>query len=297
MPPTTQKSRNRSVEIETEDGYRLRVRIWQSPTACHGAVVVAPAIGVRSILYHPLARFLSRRGFDVHTFDYRGMDGGVEHARKIGDGAFTWGEQDLSAVLANAAESAGELPLIGLGHSFGGGAFGFSPQIEKLDQLILIASQSGYFGDYPLPTKGSILIYSAFLIPVFTRIMGYFPANWFGQSAPLPRKVSREWASWCRRPDYLLGALNQELDGGHYAAYSGPLTSISFTDDPMATKKAVDKMAGYYRNAQVTRQHLAPSDFNLNEIGHFGFFRRQGDGRHWEYLLRHIEEATTEVTG
>ena len=49
-----------------------------------------------------------------------------------------------------------------------------------------------------------------FALPGVTRLHGYFPSSRFGFGEDLPKGVAIEWASWCRNPTYLVGALRVE---------------------------------------------------------------------------------------
>ena len=43
------------------------------------------------------------------------------------------------------------------------------------------------------------------------------------RSADLPAGVALEWASWCRDPDYVVGALSAQTD---YARFRAPLRVV-----------------------------------------------------------------------
>jgi predicted alpha/beta hydrolase len=57
------------------DGVRLGGHLWRMPGGCGaaGTVIVNPATGVLARYYHRYARFLATHGFNVLTYDYRGM--------------------------------------------------------------------------------------------------------------------------------------------------------------------------------------------------------------------------------
>jgi hypothetical protein len=57
---------------------------------------------------------------------------------------------------------------------------------------------------------------------------------------------------------------------------------ISFADDlDFGPKKGVDALVDYYPNAFIERLHVAPRDWGLQRIGHFGFFKRDMPAKHW----------------
>ena len=66
-------SEARAVAIPCRDGITLGGHVWVAVGPVHGAVVVNPATGVAARYYHRYARFLAGHGFEVLTFDYRGI--------------------------------------------------------------------------------------------------------------------------------------------------------------------------------------------------------------------------------
>ena len=92
----------------------------------------------------------------------------------------------------------------------------------------------------------------------------------------LPRNVAYQWRRWCLDPDYVLGEGDGERAGedakAAYARFAAPILSYSFDDDVLITKAAIDALHGFYREARVTRRHVAPAAIGAKQIGHFGFF-------------------------
>jgi predicted alpha/beta hydrolase len=127
-----------------------------------------------------------------------------------------------------------------------------------------------------------------FAIPGVTRLLGYFPSSRFGFGEDLPKGVAIEWASWCRNPTYLVGALRVE---NTYARFSAPLRAYAFSDDPFGPLGAVKKLLELYPGSPAEVRHLKPADLGVTRIGHFGFFREQFRDSLWreasEWLARH----------
>ena len=89
------------VEIRCSDGLVLGGHLWAAGgSETFGSVVINPATGVLARYYHYYARFLAAHGFDVLTYDYRGI-GLSRPARLRGCGYRwrEWGEQDFDAAL------------------------------------------------------------------------------------------------------------------------------------------------------------------------------------------------------
>lgn len=52
-------------------------------------------------------------------------------------------------------------------------------------------------------------------------------------------------------------------------------TTISIADDKWSTTASVDATSAAYPN--VERRHISPSNYGLNQLGHFGYFRKGSD--------------------
>ena len=44
-----------------------------------------------------------------------------------------------------------------------------------------------------------------------------------------------------------------------------------------------------YKNAKLTRKHLIPSDYDVQKIGHFGFFRSHFKNSIWQEFLTDLK--------
>jgi hypothetical protein len=66
---------------------------------------------------------------------------------------------------------------------------------------------------------------------------------------------------------------------------------LSFTDDAMMSRKAIALHADNFRSADIEHRHIAPSDFGLDEINHFGFFRPAIGAAMWRPTLDWLDDA------
>ena len=97
------------------------------------------------------------------------------------------------------------------------------------------------------------------------------PWSWVSSAEDLPKHVALEWSGWCRNRNYLLGDDTLPLD--RYQRFDAPVLAYSFDDDNWGTARAVDAMMSAYPNLE--RRHAVPTDYGLEAIGHFGYFRPQ----------------------
>ncbi|MFZ5623623.1 MAG: alpha/beta fold hydrolase, partial [Gemmatimonadota bacterium] len=227
--------------IPALDGYPLGATLFVPARSPRAVVLLAPATGVPRRLYDAFGAFLQSEGFAVVTWDWRGIgDSGPASLRGFAATMRGWGERDLGGAIQWAAERYDGLPLVAVGHSFGGQALGLAPNAEQLDAIVLVTAQEGYWRLWPSPRR---YLYGALWyagVPLAVAALGYFPSRRLGLGEDLPAGVAREWARWCRDPAYL-----GTWDG--HARLAVPLLSYCFTDDPLAPVRASDALLSRYR--------------------------------------------------
>ena len=269
------------ITLTARDGYRLSATLYGEGKP----VLVLPATGVPQGYYAKFAAWLAERGFQVLTFDYRGIGrslyGSVRHVEaRMRD----WALLDATAAVEHF-DSSSKISVVG--HSFGGQALGLLPP-GRVASALVVGSQSGYWRNWPPLGRAWMWPVTHFLLPGMARLHGYFPGSRFGFGEDLPKGVAIEWASWCRNPTYLVGALRVE---DAYARFAAPLRAYAFSDDPFGPLGAVKKLLELYPKAPSEVRHLKPSDLGVRRIGHFGFFREPFRDTLWpearEWLARH----------
>ena len=140
-------------ELIAEDGYRLAARLFEAQVPAQGVVLIVSAMAVRQDFYAALADWLATRGWDVISFDYRGMgDSAPATLKGFEADVLTWACKDTAAALAHARERAAGRPLIWIGHSLGGQILAMTPGNESLSAAVTVASGVGYWREnaYPL---------------------------------------------------------------------------------------------------------------------------------------------------
>lgn len=260
-----------TLRIPALDGFELAATLHEPGRGSeNGAVVlVNSATAVRRGYYHAFARYLAEQGFSVLTYDYRGI-GGSRPASLAGFRARMgqWGERDLAGVVEWIAGHLRPRKLLVVGHSVGGQIVGLAGNSERIDGLLAVAAQSGYWGHWPSPARWDIAFRWYVLVPLLTRLYGYLPGR-FASMEDLPAGVALEWARWGRRPDYLC----EEGVRAGFERFRRPILAYSFADDPYAPSAAVEALLDFYSQADATHRHVFPADVAADAIGHFGFFR------------------------
>lgn len=290
--------------LRCDDGVELAAH-WYEPGARDGAAravaVVSAATGVPQGFYRAFAQWLARRGYAVLTYDYRGI--GASRRGPIGAERAAmrdWGRLDMSAALAAAARrrqcaDGSRLPLLLVGHSFGGHGLGLARGVGEADAILTVASQLGDWRLWPGVHRWVSAFFFYALLPSVAHLFGHAP-GWAlggGNAMPLPKRVALEWARWGRRPGFLYRdpSLQADLQLQHFAG-TAHLWNVS-DDLTYAPPRAVDGLAALFvRAAAVDRRTLAPADVGLARLGHFGTFRRKPGARIWPRLLAPIEAAT-----
>ncbi len=253
--------------IPALDGYRLAASRFDPPGMPEAVVLISPATGVKRSVYRGLAEHLARAGFAVLTWDWRGTGGSKPVTlRGFPYTMRDWAELDLAGVIAAAEHAWPGVPVTALGHSFGGQAFGLTPHAGRLRAAVTVAAQSGYWGHYRFPNRWLYAALFYVLMPGLTTLVGWFPSARLGLGEDLPPGVARQWASWCRSPDYL-------GDWAGHARFAAPMLVWGFTDDPYASPAAVAALHDRYTAAPQTRRILTPGEAGQRRVGHFGFFR------------------------
>jgi predicted alpha/beta hydrolase len=263
-----------SLTIAAADGFGLAASLYRCrrPRPL-GTLVVAAAVGNVRQNYADYAGAMADRGWDVLTFDYRGMGG--SRAPAEAEATFTmvdWGEKDLAGVLAWARGELNPRRLVLVGHSIGGQVAAFAANHAELDALVGVAAQRGYWRYWTGLKKYVVYLFFGVYIPLCVKKRGHLPLNWTGLEN-LPGAAAGEWGGWGVTPEY------RDRDGislePRFEQFRSPILAMSFSDDwALAPKRAVDVLfADHYVNAPVTRWHLRPEALGVKELGHSGFFR------------------------
>ena len=112
-------------------------------------VVVNAATSVRCRYYARFAAYLYQHGFDVVTYDYRGIgESRPDSLRGFQASWMDWGEQDFEAVLRFVAAHFPGQPVDVVAHSIGGFVTGLAPSAQGLRRIFTMGAQYAYWRDY-----------------------------------------------------------------------------------------------------------------------------------------------------
>jgi predicted alpha/beta hydrolase len=262
--------------FEARDGRVLQGVLRRSPEA-RGAVLIAPATGIRASFYRRFAEYLAEQGLSSLVFDYRGIgrsrSGDLRSCRARKQ---DWGQLDMPGALDALARQEPGVPLALVGHSAGGQLVGLMDNVSRLSCIVQISCSSGYVGgmSFGFGLLSRVLLFG--YLPLSTRLFGYTPVKRIGWGEDLPAGVGTQWAEWCSRPGYVANALGKTVEIDYHDAVRCPLLNVSATDDPIATEANVQDLVRLYPHAEVTTERVEPGDVGVSQLGHMGLFRSSG---------------------
>lgn len=281
-----------SVTIAAPDGYPLAARLHAAVGAPRAVALIVPAMAVPQSFYAPLAGWLAKRGYDALTFDFRGVGASAPRSlRGFRADILTWARQDCRAMLAFATARAAGRPVVWIGHSLGGQILAMTPGNEAVAAAVTIACGVGYWlkNAYPLRYYSWLLWFVA--VPLATPLCGYFPGRALRMVGNLPKGVIEQWSRWCRNPEYAVGVEGDSMREA-YRRLTLPLLGLWFTDDEYMSDSNFSVLHGFYANARLELRRMAPREFGLRRVGHFGFFRPETGERVWPMTLDWLQAAT-----
>lgn len=275
----------RAEVIESKDGTKIAARVFEPDSPDRGSVVIGGAMGVRQDYYAPFAQWLATQGWRVSTFDYRGAgDSAPKSLRGFRADLFDWA-RDYEAVVDHAHAALPERPLYLLGHSLGAQLPGLLENQHKVSGLLSVAAGSGYWRENAPQLKRSILYFWFVLVPIATRLFGYFPGRRLRKVGDLPAGVVMQWRKWCLSPRYSVSAEGEAVRQ-RYANARFPVHALSITDDELMTLRGTHSLVDLYENAPRAVERLSPADIGVPRLGHFGPFRREHEAHLWPRLAQ-----------
>lgn len=295
LPPSWGRAGERVIDTApATDGYPLAIRRFPAEGDAWATMLIAGAMAVRQDFYAPIARFFAANGIHVLTFDYRGMGASRPATLRGFEASVTdWAQKDMNAMLTEARKPAPHLPLVLLGHSLGGQILGIVPDNAQVAAAIHVTAGSGYYRFNEAMWWRVRLLWFV-MMPLFTRLFGYFPGKKLRMVGDLPRGVAVQWRRWCLHPEYLLAEGDESRSA--FLRVTAPICAYSFADDEMINRRAAESLNSFYLNARVDHRHVAPSDVGARQVGHFGFFSDRSRDTLWREALETLR-AQVGATG
>jgi len=279
------------ITLPATDGYPLGATLFLPRGVTRNAVLISSATAVPRRFYRGFAGYLAGRGCVVLTYDYRGTGGSRENQPKSLAGfeasMADWAARDITAAVAWMRERCSALPLAYVGHSFGGQALGLLPNNTEVSRALFVAAQAGYWKLMTSPERYRVYALLNFIGRPLTRMLGYMPGK-AGLGMDLPKGVFLQWTGWVMSPRYLFDDVTlQSLP--NFSNYQGALRAICLSDDPWATRPAVELLCSGFSAIVPDIVTLTPADAGVANIGHMGFFRPQHRDTLWRGAAEWLE--------
>lgn len=275
------------IEIRCADGRVLAATVFGAREHGRTVAVVAAATGVCRRVYRRYAEYLAGRDLTALTFDYRGV-GGSRRGPLRSDAArlADWGRLDLTAALDWVREELRPRSTCVVAHSVGGQILPLVDAPERVDGVVYVGAQEGYWGHWPMPLGLVFLALCRVVMPGLVYGSGFLPARMLRLGEDLPPGVGLDWARWASTRDYL----QREPFVDRLAL---PALAYGFADDALAPRRAVDRLLASQPRLALRRRHVVPAELGLPGIGHFGFFRHDLSGSLWAESAAFMLDART----
>ena len=104
----------------------------------------------------------------------------------------------------------------------------------------------------------------------------------------LPKDAFLQWVSWVMSPRYLFDDPEaRRLQ--NFPNYKGALRALCMSDDPWATRPAVELLCAGFTSIKPEIITVTPADTGAGKIGPFGFFRPEHRDTLWRGAAEWIE--------
>lgn len=287
------------IMLRAADGVPLGGYVWRhagpGPAGPRAVVVINAATSVRCRYYARFAAYLHQHGFDVLTYDYRGIgESRPASLRGFQASWMDWGEKDFEAVLGYVRSHFPGQPVDVVAHSIGGFVTGLAPSASGLRRIFTMGAQYAYWRDYAAGRRLRMLAKWHVVMPLLTACLGYFPGRRLGWLEDTPRGVVRDWS--------FMGARVERRGGADHrvaamAAVTAPILALSVTDDEFGTEAAVGRLLAYFTGSARTHLRLAPASLGLDAIGHFAFFHERFRDTLWPLALGWLSRGERRLAG
>lgn len=278
----------KSIDVVTQDNYVLSVHLFEPKTPNHKLLLINSATGVKQQIYFSFAQFFCGQGFTVITYDYRGI--GLSKPKKMRGFKASmriWGTEDYKAVTNYIKTNFTGYQKFCLGHSLGALILGMNEDSKMFEEFIFVGTQNAFVGNLKFKTKIEAYLGFGIAQPLSTKILGYFPGNWFGLGESLPAGSAFDWQTLILNRKSTNRLLEKLTD--HSKELTQKVFVIRAEDDAWLTEKGVRSLLeDTYPNMKPTYRLIKTSESEKNEIGHINFFRSY-NRKLWNIILDELE--------
>ena len=278
----------KELKIKCADNFELAGTFYEARNL-KGAVLIAPATGIKRRFYHAFATFLAENGYNTLTFDNRGIGDSKsgDSINEINASLVNWGKLDMPAALTSLKmQSPNTTNYHLVGHSAGGQLLGLMDNGGDFKSMFNYAASSGSMSNMTYPFKFSATFFLNFFIPMSNLFFGLTNSHWVGMGEPLPKKVAAQWRRWCNGQGYVKTDFGHPaiIEKHYYEELSLPSMWVHATDDGIANLANVKDMISVHPNIRSEIVTLEPAVLGYKELGHMKFFSSKKKEL-WGYAL------------
>ena len=266
-----------TLEISCKDGYSLSGHFYpkQNSSKNNHPILICPATGITQYFYQAFAEWLSTQGYDVLSFDFRGIGRSLHGpVSKFEASIIHWGQFDIPAAIDTLLCKTQAEQVILLGHSAGGQLLGIVPNYQKVAKVIAVSGSTGHVKGLKGKTKLLAPVMFNVIFPLARITKGYGPTQAIGMGENLPKDVAKQWAQFCSKPGYVMNAMGKTVFEDYHAEIDCPITVLWSSDDEIATAANVKDLLRLYPNADTQMIELKPKSYEHKAIGHMLMFKK-----------------------
>ncbi len=270
--------------LKTDDGIELAAHVFKPEKINHQLLLINSATGVRQYIYFSFAKFFASKGFTVITYDYRGIGLSKPLTMKNFKASMRiWGSSDYRSLTQFVIRNFQDYQKFCLGHSVGALLLGMNKDSAIFDKFLFVGTQNAFIGNLKWRIKIEAFIGFGLIQPIFTELLGYFPAHWFGLGESLPKNCAYDWRTLIlnrKSTDKLL------LTTDDYSkVLDQKVFVIQAEDDDWLTDKGVRSLLNNtYPQLKPKFRLIETSESEKGDIGHINFFRSYNKNL-WEIIL------------
>ncbi len=227
------------------DGHASALRLHRAASGAPGLLML-PALGVAAAKYDGFAQALVDAGVSCAVHEWRGNGSSSLRAKR----GIDWGyrellQYDLPASIA--ALDDGSRWHFG-GHSLGGqlAAMAAARQPERSAGLVLLATGVPSWRTFTGRQRWGVGLFAG-VMPILTRLVGYYPGHRLGFAGREAGQLMRDWADSVRSGRYGRYGQAEDMEAA-LSALRQPVLGLRMTRDwlvPAASLQALlDKMGG-----------------------------------------------------
>ena len=277
----------KSIDVLTKDNYVLSSHLFEPKVPNDKLLLINSATGVKQQIYFSFAQFFCDHGFTVITYDYRGI--GLSKPKKMKGFKASmriWGTEDYKAITSYIKTNFPKHHKFCLGHSLGALILGMNEDSKMFEEFIFVGTQNAFVGNLKFKTKIEAYLGFGIAQPLSTKILGYFPGNWFGLGESLPAGSAFDWQTLILNRKSTNMLLEKVKD--HSKELTQKVFVIRAEDDAWLTEKGVvSLLEDTYPNMKPKYRLIKTSESERNEIGHINFFRSY-NRKLWNIILKEL---------